>query len=333
MANSGAAAVAIVASRGWLVSVVLSVASIGLTVGLAPLDSESPAVWMLLEPIGLAVLVAVMARWARVGAVAAMLAPMIAFSMLVLRYLPASTASWPSGAVAVGLWAGAASVLAAWGTAFRLLARAREAAAEATAQRQQLAVAHDLHDYVAHDISEVVALAQSARFATREDQPKLLEQIEQAGQRSLASLDRTVGALRGNMQDIHTPDLSVLRALVHRFDHTPGPALQMAGDWATFDACPASVRSLVARTVTESLTNLRRHSDPTTTVVLAIARRDDHLIVDVTDAGPRFHAHGPASGLAALEARARDAGGSLRWGPEGDGWRVSLTLPLHGSGK
>lgn len=268
-----AALVAMVASRGWLVSVVLSAGSIGLTIGLAPLESKGPTFWMLLEPMGLAVLVAVMARWAQVGAVAATLAPMIAFSMLVLRYSPASTTSWSTGAVAVGLWAGAAAVLAAWGIALRFLARARDAAAEAAAQRQQLAVSHDLHDYVAHDISEVVALAQSARFTARDDHARLLAQIERAGQRALASLDRTVGALRGDdPRDDGAPDLAALESLVDRFDHSSGATVRMGGDWARFDACPAPVRSLVARTVTESLTNLRRHGDPTTTAVLALSR-------------------------------------------------------------
>lgn len=307
---------------------VLSVVSIGLTVALAPLDSESPRPWMLLEPVALAVLVAVMARWARVAAVAATLAPMIAFSVLVLRYSPSSTESWSSGAVAIGLWAGMATVSAAAGVVLRLLARARDAAAEAAAHLRQLAVAHDLHDYVAHDISEVVALAQSARFANREEHAELLEQIERAGQRSLASLDRTVGALRGDTRDSDSSDLAALRALVRRFQETRGATLRLDGDWTSFDDLPAPARSLVARTVTESLTNLRRHAAPATSAVLVLARRDDRLEVDVTDAGPRGPVPGPASGLAALEARAREAGGDLRWGPEGDGWRVSLTLPL-----
>lgn len=333
MAHKRAAVAAMVADRGWLVSAALSAVSIGLTVALAPLESENPRPWMLLESVVLAVLVAVMARWARVAAVAATLAPMIAFSVLVLRYSTSSTESWSSGAVAIGLWAGTASLPAAAGVVLRFLARAREAAAEAAAHRRQLVVAHDLHDYVAHDISEVVALAQSARFTAMDDHAELLEQIERAGQRSLASLDRTVGALRGDLQGDGFLDLAALRALVRRFQEAPGPALRLDGDWDSFDDLPAPVRSLVARTVTESLTNLRRHADPGTSAVLAVARHADRLEVDLTDSGPCGDAPGPASGLAALEARAQEAGGELRWGPDGGGWGVCLTLPLPRSGR
>ncbi|MGO4455820.1 histidine kinase [Streptomyces sp. M-16] len=65
---------------------------------------------------------------------------------------------------------------------------------------QRLQLARDLHDFVAHDVSGIVVLAQAAQVvgATRPDEVlPLLARTEAAGLQALGSMDRTVHMLDG----------------------------------------------------------------------------------------------------------------------------------------
>jgi signal transduction histidine kinase len=63
---------------------------------------------------------------------------------------------------------------------------------------QRLDLARDLHDFVAHDVSGIVAQAQAAQLVTSHDPGAALtalQRIEQAGLNALASMDNTVHML------------------------------------------------------------------------------------------------------------------------------------------
>ncbi|MFC7585470.1 histidine kinase [Nonomuraea antimicrobica] len=96
----------------------------------------------------------------------------------------------------------AAAVLALTAVGIGLHQRAqdeRRAEAISRARRdQRLQVARDLHDFVAHEVTGILLETQAARLVDYDEArtKDLLERLEAAGQRALASMDDTLRVLR-----------------------------------------------------------------------------------------------------------------------------------------
>ncbi|KAB7840007.1 sensor histidine kinase [Streptomyces mobaraensis] len=160
--------------------------------------------------------------------------------------------------------------------------RARSVREARRAQRLELAA--DLHDFVAHDVSGIVALAQAAQVvhgARPEQVPPLLRQIEEAGVRALGAMDRTVHMLRdgdgrlsaaGSGPDAPLADDAGARAAAYGLDDVPGVVERFRAS-GTADVrladelpperradVPREVAATVHRVVVEALTNVRRHA-------------------------------------------------------------------------
>ncbi|WP_157845461.1 sensor histidine kinase [Kitasatospora phosalacinea] len=212
------------------------------------------------------------------------------------------------------------------------------ARAVAEARRtQRLELAHDLHDFVAHDVSGMVAQAQAGAYLASVDPARaaeMFERIEQAGQRALASLDRTVQLLRSQEAADRGPQpgLAGLAGVAEQFTAAGGAEVRVE---LPEGPVPREVEGTVHRIVVESLTNVRRHAPVARTVEVRARRNGERLEVTVTDDGgapapggrPR---RGGGSGLPGLAARVEALGGSLEAGPYGrQGWRVTASLPLE----
>ncbi|MGK5641398.1 sensor histidine kinase [Streptomyces sp. URMC 126] len=172
---------------------------------------------------------------------------------------------------------------------------------------QRLELAADLHDFVAHDVSGIVALAQAAQVVheTRPEQVlPLLRRIEEAGVRALGSMDRTVRVLRdgdgsgdggadgqgpggGDEGSAGTgapaSDGGGVRPAAHGLDEVPGVVDRFrasgTADVRLTDELPPGLRAEVPREVAatvhrfvvEALTNVRRHAPGTERVRVALA--------------------------------------------------------------
>ncbi|WP_433331729.1 sensor histidine kinase [Spirillospora sp. CA-294931] len=198
----------------------------------------------------------------------------------------------------------------------------------------RLELARDLHDFVAHDISGVVAQAQAARFVAETDPGRALaalERIEAAGLQALTSMDRTVSMLHGTPAP-SSLGLADLPELTGRFA-SAGPAdVRLQVDPALGTPLPREIDATAYRLVTEALTNVRRHAPAATTVTITLHRADGPaLAITVTnDTGSAWRrAPGSGSGLIGLGERVRALGGTLDAGPYGTGWRISAALPLN----
>ncbi|MFB6725929.1 sensor histidine kinase [Kribbella sp. NPDC056345] len=312
-------------ARTWL-AVTGAVAGLGsllATVLLPPLDGD-PDVAAVAEPVALLLLAFAVTRWA---ARPILVTPIvvIALAVMVLRYSETPALGAGGKALAVGLWGTAGASAALLGLALRGLERARQAAQQAAGYRRQLAVAAELHDYVAHDLSEVVARIQAARYLG--EATDVLEPIERAGLRSLESLEATVRAL--HLDSVPTEagrDLAALPELVARFNAVPGPRAVLVAPRRL--QLTADVAALVYRTVTECLTNLRKHAPSATEVSITIAAGTTGVEVTVADDGSGPANSEPGSGLRMLAARAETLGGTLNAGPaERAGWQVRLVVP------
>ncbi|MFG3343291.1 ATP-binding protein [Glycomyces sp. NPDC048151] len=301
-----------------------------------PEPGGSTGVWMLVESAALALAVYLVVRWSgRVPMAVTAVAPAFASALVWQRFALEGSAIQVA---AVSLFwllpsVGAASVAAY----LRWLDYGRRRAVVDARREQRLDLANDLHDFVAHDISEIVAQAQAGRFVFGEGRPeiaKLLERIETAGVRALGSMDRTLALLRDPGEAARAPVGGVddLGALVERFNAGGGP--QAVLDLRQSQPVSRESGAVVHRAVTEALTNVRRHAPTAATVSIELSEVDGLLRLRIEDDGqgsPKPAARDSSGlGLAGMAERAESLGGSFEAGPrEPAGWRITLCLPLQ----
>jgi signal transduction histidine kinase len=330
------AAVLVVRGRFALSAVAVAV-TVSITVTITERSpSGSPAAWglpvlpLLAEFSALTVIVARVTHRSRPWAAALGAGTAgLASAVLVLRLTGP-----PSLLAAVGaccLWGLPAVAAVAAGLHLRRQDRRREQAAAEARRAQRLGLARDLHDYVAHDVSEMVAAAQAGLVVGGDPATAagLFRRIEQAGQHALAALDRTVHMLGDGL-----PGLDELPVLVAGFDAAGSVRAELSLDPVPADSIPADISALAYRTVAEALTNVRRHAPAATAVSVAVTRTDAGILtVTVTNDLPTTTA-APARatpggrGLPALIAAAAALHGRVDAGPHGDRWRLRAELPL-----
>jgi signal transduction histidine kinase len=308
------------------VTVVLSLFSIAVTVTIRLTGgrvSERDGWWNLVELSLLLVLTASSARVSPpVWAVTACCGAGTAITVWLLRFGPVEDL-WI-------LFAPVAGIAVAAGVYMRAV-DARRARAIAEARRaQRLDLARDLHDYVAHDISEIVALAQAGQVLAGDGSAPVREvfaRIERAGVMGLESMDRTVRMLHEHPATTPAPTLADLSELVERFQAAGSVAVRL-------DVEPGVPRDLIPtiyRLVTEALTNVRRHAATATHVDVSVRDGGDRVTVSVVDDARDRRASPPQRGgfgLAGLAAGVEALGGTFTAGP-GDphGWTMTAVFP------
>ncbi len=304
------------AYRNTLVPVATAAALVSLTATILIPESLPPSVqWFgLFELAGLLWLIILVVRLAPLRrAVAVGLLVSAAQATMILRAVHGWSLLDQVGSV--GFWALGAVCAALGGTYLRSLDGTRERAVREARRTQRLALARDLHDFVAHDISGIVVQAQAARAVAAQRPEAVLEalaRIEEAGLAALSSMDRTVHMLHDLEDDpsadspevssggtsgtaspyaqdtgrAPAPGVADLPELLDRFTAGGSGAvrLHLPPDLAT--AVPRELGSTVHRVVVEALTNVRRHAplDSAVTVTLARAEGDGPQVsVEITN--------------------------------------------------
>ncbi|MBR8638444.1 sensor histidine kinase [Streptomyces tuirus] len=237
------------------------------------------------------------------------------------------------GLVLIGLVAGLAGYL-------RSLDYRRTVAVGETRRAERVAIAADLHDFVAHHVTGILVQTQVARMMAErqpQDLDPVLAGIERAATEALASMRRTVGVLRDTGPEAAdrrpVGDLAGLTDMVEAFS-SPGRTSVLHRDPGVSDDLPHEVQAAAFRVVQEALTNVRRHAADATRVTVRLACPGDRLEVTVTDDGrggtqlPEA-AHGGGFGLVGLTERVTALGGALHAGPRpGAGWEVTARFPV-----
>ncbi|SOD63409.1 Signal transduction histidine kinase [Streptomyces zhaozhouensis] len=272
--------------------------SAGATLGYGGSSPNRAGVWWLVETAGLLALLTLVvraepARWAVPAAGGLLLALGALPTRLGLRMEPPS----PAGELAVlcAGWALAGLAAAAGGAALRRLDRHRELAVAEARRAQRLALARHLHDFVAHEVSGMLVRAQAGGVVGERD-PRAalaaLAEVEEAGQRALASLDHAVlllGAADGGAPAGAPPfeaGLAELAALVARFHTADDAEVVLEQDPATrAPGLSVAVSGAAYRVVLEALTNVRRHARHVGRVRVVARRRGAELEISVTDDG------------------------------------------------
>jgi signal transduction histidine kinase len=256
-----------------------------------------------------------------------------------LRPLGAVAFALPGAAVLVetgraDLWSAVGGAVL-WGVAVAagLMLRDADARRRAEAARartaERLRIARELHDVVAHHVTGIVVLAQASGIAGGTDG---YAEIEGAAKEALTAMRRLVRTLRSD------------EAAPERTDDLERSLRIAVGDDPRVRLTVENVRALPARVVAtaywltlEALTNARRHAaaDAEITVDARTGKGPFDAALDLVIANDAVPAQPPGEGfgLVGMAERVRDAGGTLRAGPAGDGrWEVVARLPLNGPG-
>ncbi|WP_045563633.1 sensor histidine kinase [Streptomyces sp. FxanaA7] len=238
-----------------------------------------------------------------------------------------------------------AAVFAGLGGYLRTLDHRRGVAVAETRRSERLAMAADLHDFVAHHVTGILVQTQMARMMAATEPGRLdpvLAGIEHAATQALDSMRVTVGILRGGPEETArlqpgrsypVGDLTALAELVDRFDAPTGPKAELHLDASAPRSLPHAVQAAAYRVVQEALTNVRRHAADATEVTVTLAHVDDTLHVTVRDNGHGgasmpYAARGGGFGIVGLTERVTALGGTLHTGPRQDhGWEVVALLP------
>jgi len=196
-------------------------------------------------------------------------------------------------------------------------------------------IARELHDVVAHAVSVMVVQAGAARLAVGLDDADAREgllAVERTGRDALLDLRRLLHVLRPEIDDLSAapaPGVDALGELVQSLRGAGLDArLELSGaPWRL----PPGLDLSIFRIAQEALTNVLKHTGPTSVVVSL--RYADALELEVLDDGPATVGRRPAPGvdsghgLIGMRERVALFGGSFEAGPHGPGWRVAVRIP------
>jgi two-component system, NarL family, sensor histidine kinase DesK len=218
------------------------------------------------------------------------------------------------------LTAGALAGLTIFATLLAELQRTREEAAKLAITEERLRFARELHDVLGHNLSVIAMRTELGARIPPEEIARLRRELTEIHDIARRSLHDVRAVVKGYREMSLERELSGVRRV-----------LETAGVRCDFADLPASlppeVRVALAWAVREAATNLLRHSDATV-CLLGVEPQGDRITVTVANDGVRDTAAGVGgSGLAGLDERLAQVGGTCERHTE-DGWfTLSLDVP------
>lgn len=220
--------------------------------------------------------------------------------------------------------------------------------AEALA-KERTAMAHELHDVIAHEITGMVVLAQAGAMASEGATKTTFAHIEQSGRRALVDVRSMVSTLReageagGSDARLTVGDAGAAMSLRQELAGIAGrfaesTRAQVEVDIARELDSPGigpRAKFVALRVLTEGLTNIRRHAtDAAHISVTAELDTTGAIALAITDDGSGGGAglgSGNGFGLESLSARVTEIGGTLNARAlPGRGFELRATLPQAG---
>ena len=201
---------------------------------------------------------------------------------------------------------------------------------ETELQAERVRIARELHDVLAHSLSQINVQAGVGLHLSDSDPAKAAEALSNIKESSRTALDEVravLGVLRSD-QDAPPlrpePDLDGIAALATSVS-AAGVGVDLVQDVTATP--PTAVQSAVYRIVQESLTNVVRHSGATSAAV-RITDQGGDIVVEVRDDG-HGASGGPSEGrgLIGMRERATLLGGELTTHSDPTGFTVRATLP------
>ena len=195
------------------------------------------------------------------------------------------------------------------------------------------AIARELHDVVAHNVSVMTVQAGVARLVVEDDPERAQEAIgavENAGRRALDELRHLLGVLRPETASGELgpqPALNQVHELVDQLRQT-GMSISLTSDVPS--ELPVRVDLFSYRIVQEALTNVLKHGGVDVATQVRLEEADGNLDIEVTDTGTATSTlPGSGQGIVGMRERALLLGGTFEAGPRPEGgFRVRARIPI-----
>lgn len=212
-----------------------------------------------------------------------------------------------------------------------------QAEVDAALAVERQAIARELHDIVAHELTIISMHTHVAVHPRTDDagQRAALEQIREASRRALVDLRLMLSVLR---QDSRPESAAAPRLLSDEIESISNK-LTNSGYEVSTDIEPIKIHKVVesclVRVIQESATNILKHAGTGSRVhILLRPLGRGTLILEITNGLSRSGDHSPPYrggqlGLVGMRERINLLGGSFEAGETPDGWRVAVTLPLE----
>ncbi|MBF6338780.1 hypothetical protein IU450_23210 [Nocardia abscessus] len=210
--------------------------------------------------------------------------------------------------------------------------------AESARRAERAQIARDLHDIVAHHVSAILVRVGMARYVpvlAADEVESLLADIHNTAEAAMNDLRELMNVLRDDaraasvgsmLADDRTALFDLIDALLTNARRA-GLLVESAIDPAITDI--DGVRGLVLyRTLQEGITNAVKHSETGTALTVRADIDDGDIAVSIRNHRKAQYRDGNGGfGLVGMRERLEALDGDLDYGPEGDGWRLSATLP------
>ena len=226
---------------------------------------------------------------------------------------------------------------------FQALRRGVDARRMSAEQRERVRIARELHDVLAHSLSQINVQA-GVGLHLIDTQPEkaaeALASIKATSKNALGEVRTVLGILRSDPTEESTaplapePDLAGLPGLIDSFREQRMQVEYVNALGGEAAAVPAATQLALYRICQEALTNVLRHARGSAASVRLAVDRGFYLL-SVTDAGTMEPGEGPITpggGLLGMRERAELLGGSLQVarGHRG-GVRVEARIPVRGA--
>ena len=296
-------------------------------------------------PVCIALAAVIAHRSVRVGIAAFALATVTSVSWV---YAEDRLHNWSlTAATIVGVQVGYLAILTVSGgigwwrqTAERHSEYRRAEAARMAIAAERRSVARELHDIVAHAVTLMVLQSSGARAVMRTDVARAeaaLDVVERTGTQAMSELRRLLAVLRTNADDTQgTREIELppgLKKIPELIESVRAAGIDVVvhseGSQRTIDP---SVDAAAYRIVSESLTNVTKHSGAGTAAEVQLKWGPTHLDIDIWDngrgAGPNEKLS-TGNGLMGLTERIVLVGGVFEARPrDSGGYQVHAELPL-----
>lgn len=213
---------------------------------------------------------------------------------------------------------------------------------------ERQALARDLHDVVAHELTLITMQTMSRRRS--EDVAELhqvVETVEDAARSALHELRVLLRLLRDeNDGEDHPRDVTGAGLSIGSLEHVVTslaaslrdlhfePDVELTGD---LEAMPTTVRGTAARILQEAVTNIIKYAPRESRCLIAVTADDHELRLRVTNplpgskpAGTQASELSSGLGLRGIAERVSLLGGRAESGPEDGQWVLDVSLPVDG---
>lgn len=201
--------------------------------------------------------------------------------------------------------------------------------------QERLHIAHEMHDGIAQVLGYVNTKVQAANAylsqGKADDAAKQLNELSAAARDAYTDVRESIVGLRALPASGRTI-ADVLEEYLDRWKQQNNISTSLTIDRDL--RIPAGVELQLIRIVQEALTNVRKHAKATH-VKIELRRRDDHVVVQISDDGIGFNPDArtrsefPRFGLATMRERAGSVGGTLQVdSTPGSGTTVVFEVPV-----